>query len=172
MESFPLPGGVRRWVVRLAQPAGSATAAGLAALVGRRTGLEPDPATNSMVSAFSVASAIARRTVAGRTILLGDAAHEISPIGGQGMNLGWLDVQALAPVLCGALAGGSGTGRFEEFEKARRKAAVRACRQAEMNMALGRPLPGPLLQLRSAALRTAASIPAVNRWAARRFTMQ
>ncbi|MFF1880372.1 FAD-dependent oxidoreductase [Pseudarthrobacter sp. NPDC058196] len=172
VESFPLPGGIRRWVVRLNCPAGAATAADLAGLVRRRTGIRPDPATTSMLSAFSVSSAIARRAVAGRTILLGDAAHEISPIGGQGMNLGWFDAEALAPLVSLAVAGGPAHSQFSDFERARRRAAVRARRQAEINMALGRPLAAPLLRIRTAALRTAASIPAVNRWAGRRFTMQ
>lgn len=171
VESFPLPGGIRRWVVRLSRPACPATASDLAALIGQRTGIEPDPATNSMLSAFSVTSAIARRTVAGRAILLGDAAHEISPIGGQGMNLGWLDAEALAPLVRAGLAGGPAGRQFRDFERARRRAAARARRQAEINMALGRPLPAPLLRIRTAALGAAASIPAVNHWAARRFTM-
>ncbi|WJH26275.1 FAD-dependent oxidoreductase [Pseudarthrobacter defluvii] len=172
VESFPLPGGVRRWVVRLGQPAGPAAGPQeLAELVRCRTGFLPDAASNSMLSAFSVRSTIARRTVMGRSVLLGDAAHEISPIGGQGMNLGWLDAKELLPVVCAALAG-KPTGReFREFEKSRQKAAVLARRQAEVNMMLGRPLPSRLLGIRTAAIGAAAAIPAVNRWAARRFTM-
>ena len=172
VESFPLPGGVRRWVVRLGQPAGPAAGPQeLAELVRCRTGFLPDAASNSMLSAFSVRSTIARRTVMGRSVLLGDAAHEISPIGGQGMNLGWLDAKELLPVVCAALAG-KPTGReFREFEKSRQKAAVLARRQAEVNMMLGRPLPSQLLGIRTAAIGAAAGIPAVNRWVARRFTM-
>lgn len=173
VESFPLPGGVRRWVVRLGGAA--APAAGpvhLAELVRRRTGIHPDPATNSMLSAFSVRSGIAERTVAGRSVLLGDAAHEISPIGGQGMNLGWLGAQELVPVVCAALAGQPTGGQLREFEKHRRRAAILARRQAEINMMLGRPLPQPFLRMRTAAIGAAAAVPAVNLWAARRFTMQ
>jgi 2-polyprenyl-6-methoxyphenol hydroxylase-like FAD-dependent oxidoreductase len=111
---------------------------------------------------------------AGRVVLIGDAAHEISPIGGQGMNLGWLDAQALSPVILSALSGGKDrTGRqFEEFEAGRRRAALLARRQSEINMMLGRPLPVPLLALRNLAISAAAGTPAVNRWVARRFTMQ
>ena len=172
VESFPLPGGVRRWVVRLGQPAGpEAGPDELAELVRSRTGFLPDPASNSMVSAFGVRSTIARRTVAGRSVLLGDAAHEISPIGGQGMNLGWLDARDLLPVVCSALAGRPTGRQLRDFERGRQKAAALARRQAEINMMLGRPLPPRLLAIRTAAIGAAAAIPAVNRWAARRFTM-
>ncbi|UTT67860.1 FAD-dependent monooxygenase [Arthrobacter sp. DNA4] len=172
VESFPLPGGVRRWVVRLGAPAGPAAGSGhLAELVHRRTGIRPNPSTNSMLSAFNVQSGIAQRTVAGRTVLLGDAAHEISPIGGQGMNLGWLGARDLVPVACAALAGEPTGAQLRQFDQSRRQAAVLARRQAEINMMLGRPLPGPLLRIRTAGVAAAAAIPAVNQWAARRFTM-
>jgi 2-polyprenyl-6-methoxyphenol hydroxylase-like FAD-dependent oxidoreductase len=128
-----------------------------------------------MVSAFSVQSALTTRMAAGRVVLIGDAAHEISPIGGQGMNLGWLDAQALSPVIRAALAGSRKDGNdrhFMEFEAGRRQAATLARRQSEINMMLGRPLPGPLLALRNLGISAAAATPAVNRWVARRFTMQ
>ncbi|MGX5717814.1 FAD-dependent oxidoreductase [Arthrobacter sp. MAHUQ-56] len=171
VESFPLPGGIRRWVVRLGRPATTAGPQDLAAMVLERTGIRPVPGTNSMLSAFSVQSTLARRTRAGRSLLLGDAAHEISPIGGQGMNLGLLDAQALAPLLLSTLQGQPMDGRFSRFEKNRRRAALVARRQAEINMMLGRPLPPPLQRVRTAAIGAAASRPAVNRWVARRFTM-
>lgn len=173
VESFPLPGGVRRWVVRLGLPA--APGAGpdhLAGVVRRRTGIHPDPATNSMLSSFSVRSGIARRVVAGRAVLLGDAAHEISPIGGQGMNLGWLGARELVPVVLAALAGKPMGRQLRKFEGSRRRAATVARRQAEINMLLGRPLPLPLLRIRTTAIGAAAAVPALNQWAARRFTMQ
>lgn len=172
VESFPLPGNLRRWVVRLADPAPRAGAEELARLVHQRTGISPDPASSTMLSAFSVRSAIARRTVRGRTMMLGDAAHEISPIGGQGMNLGWLDAAALAPLIPRLLAGPHPARELREYQVTRSRAAHQARRQAEINMMLGRPLPPPLLAVRSAAIGAAAAVPAVNRWVARRFTMQ
>ncbi len=108
--------------------------------------------------------------VAGRGVLIGDAAHEISPIGGQGMSLGWLDALALAPLVPALLAGGRTGLRSFERESVRR--AGRAARQAEINMALGRPLPGGPLAARNGVIAAAAAVPAVNRFVARRFTMQ
>ncbi|SDW52179.1 2-polyprenyl-6-methoxyphenol hydroxylase [Arthrobacter sp. cf158] len=172
VESFPLPGGVRRWVVRLGEPDRGTTAAGLAELVGSRTGEVLDAASNSMVSAFEVSSRLAKRMIHGRVILLGDAAHEISPIGGQGMNLGWLDAAALAPIMDASLKGDDVGRRLREFEKLRRSAAVRASRQAGLNMALGRPLPPQFMTTRNKLFAAALELPAVAGLVERRFTMR
>jgi 2-polyprenyl-6-methoxyphenol hydroxylase-like FAD-dependent oxidoreductase len=172
VESFPLPGGLRRWVVRVREAAPAPTALELAALVQQRTGIRPETATNTMLSSFSVRSTMASKLVAGRAVLIGDAAHEISPIGGQGMNLGWLDAQELAPIISDALAGGSVGRRLRDFELRRQRAADVARWQSELNMMLGRPLPRTFLGLRNGAMGAVASVPAVNRLVARRFTMQ
>ncbi|MFE4195068.1 FAD-dependent oxidoreductase [Paenarthrobacter sp. NPDC056912] len=172
VESFPLPGGVRRWVVRLGEPDRGSTAARLAALVGARTGEVLNPGTNTMLSAFDVQARLVKRMVHGRVILLGDAAHEISPIGGQGMNLGWLDAQALAPII-GAFLDGNHVGRqLQEFEKSRRLAASRASRQAGLNMALGRPLQPLVLSARNSLFARTLLVPGVAALVERRFTMR
>ncbi|MDI2033964.1 FAD-dependent oxidoreductase [Paenarthrobacter nitroguajacolicus] len=172
VESFPLPGGVRRWVVRLGGPATDATPAGLAGLVRARTGEVLDAAGNSMLSAFEVESRLAPRMIHGRMALLGDAAHEISPIGGQGMNLGWLDAAALAPIIAASMAGTDVGASLENFERSRRKAAVRASRQAGLNMALGRPLPPAAMAARNRLFAGLLGVPGVAQMVERRFTMR
>lgn len=172
VECFPLPGTLRRWVVRLGDTGYGRDAVGLARMIEQRTGIGVDPASNSMLSRFGVRSRLVRRMVAGRTVLIGDAAHEISPIGGQGMNLGWLDAVALAPLVLAALGGANVGAELRTFEAGRTAAAARAARQSEINMALGRPLPAAPWSVRNRAIAAAAAVPAVNRLVARRFTMQ
>lgn len=172
VESFPLPGSVRRWVVRLGKPPSCPDAEQLAGLVARRTRMQLDPGANTMLSSFSVRSRLAARMVSGRTALVGDAAHEISPIGGQGMNLGWLDAEALLPAITAVVHGQPSADSLRHFDATRRRAAAAARRQAEVNMALGRPLPDGLLRPRNAVIARAAAIPAFNAMVARRFTMQ
>jgi 2-polyprenyl-6-methoxyphenol hydroxylase-like FAD-dependent oxidoreductase len=139
--------------------------------VRERTGLDIDAGTNSMLSRFGVRTRLACRMLTGRVVMIGDAAHEVSPIGGQGMNLGWLDAAALAPIVSAAVRGQEVESDLRTFERIRLRAAARATRQAEINMALGRPLPGGLLAARNRAIGGVAAVPAVNALIARRFTM-
>lgn len=166
VESFPLPGGRRRYVALVGADArpgtvDSAAAADLAALVQQRTGAAVDPSSCSMTSGFRVRRRTADRVGVGRVVLIGDAAHEVSPIGGQGMNLGWLDAAALAPVLAEAVRTGS-AGPWPGYARRRQASARRAARQAELNMAIGRTASGAALVGREALLRSALSLPSAH----------
>lgn len=54
--------------------------------------------------AFPLRRQLVRRQVAGRVLVLGDAAHVVHPLAGQGVNLGLRDVAALAAEIESALA--------------------------------------------------------------------
>lgn len=172
VESFPLPGGKRRWVAHTRSLRTDADAKALASMVRERTGQQPSAAGNSMLSAFSVRTALPRQLVHGRTILAGDAAHEVSPIGGQGLTLGWLDAAELAPLLAAGVRGENVQAQLVQFDRRRRRAARIASAQARLNMALGRPLPARLMRVRNTALSILFRAQPVSDLVARRFTMQ
>lgn len=178
VESFPLPQGKRRYVAHTGlgsteEPSTTTpTPERLAAIVSERTGDPIDAESTTMLSAFGVRRRQRRSLVAGRVLHLGDAAHEISPIGGQGMNLGWADARAFAPAITRAVRNGRPDDR-ELLDISRRQlaAARRAGRQAAVNMLLGRPGSPLTVPLRDAALRAALGGPAMP-WFADAYTMR
>jgi 2-polyprenyl-6-methoxyphenol hydroxylase-like FAD-dependent oxidoreductase len=164
VESFPLPGGRRRFVVGVrARERDGDPATLIARAVAARTGHVVSASELDPVSGFGVRRRLARRMVAGRGALIGDAAHEISPIGGQGMNLGWLDADALAPILVDAVRARRGVpdpARLARWERDRLASARRAAVQSEINTALGRPVRGLTRLVRDAGLRAVLASPA------------
>ncbi len=73
--------------------------------------------------AYPLSLAIARRFVAERFALLGDAAHVVHPLAGQGLNLGFRDVASLAECVVDAARLGldpGSPGALERYERWRR----------------------------------------------------
>lgn len=66
---------------------------------------------------YPLSLSLAERFVAPRLALVGDAAHGVHPIAGQGLNLGFRDVGALAQVLIEAARRGEDIGAIDVLER-------------------------------------------------------
>ena len=92
----------------------------------------------------------------GGLFAIGDTAHEVSPIGGQGMNLGLLDAATLAPLLARWVRVGEPPDHDLARWEAHRLASARtAAAIATLNTTLGRPLGRAAQALRRTGLRLA-----------------
>ncbi|MBL0709428.1 MAG: FAD-dependent oxidoreductase [Colwellia sp.] len=100
-----------------------------------------------------------------RVLLLGDAAHTINPMAGQGVNLGFKDVKALQNVIACAIADGkcwSNIDVLAQYEKVRRKDNL--LMQSTMDaLYFGFSHPSPLIKtLRNVSLLALNKVPFVN----------
>ncbi len=162
LESFPLPGARRRYVAWDAHPDDDRTGARLDRLRRVLSGAGEGDAASRLVSAsgFRVRRVVVARMRRGALVVVGDAAHEVSPIGGQGMNLGLLDAATLAPLLAAWVrAGAPPEQALARWERRRVASARTAAALASMNTALGRPLGPRADAARRAALRAVLAPP-------------
>ena len=117
----------------------SATAIGRCARGARH----PSPTRFETATAFGIRRVCAPQLRRGRLFVIGDAAHEVSPIGGQGMNLGLLDAIGLAPLLARWVHERTAPeAELAAWERRRVRSAVRAGQLAAVNTVLGRPRGG------------------------------
>ncbi|OAN61924.1 hypothetical protein A8B79_05765 [Balneola sp. EhC07] len=139
IESFPLPDNMRRWVVKTDSYIDSPTQNILADFVKQRVGTDLKTLKNTMISSFGVQNFSAENYFKDRVILCGDAAHVVSPIGGQGMNLGWIGAWLLAKALSKIKMNPEKETEFlSDYQKQQKKIVKKASRRAEWNMRMGR----------------------------------
>jgi len=133
VESFPLPGGKRRWILQTDRRLENPPEGFVSRLTHQRTGITLAVADQVSVSAFTPHHFNCDRYYDGRVILCGDAAHGMSPIGGQGMNTGFADAEFLAEVLSYS----DPAALLPAYSRFRRQAARSAIRRAHWGMWFG-----------------------------------
>ncbi len=134
------------------------------------------------IASFPLKLQYALEYVRPRAVLLGDAAHVVHPLAGQGLNLGLLDCAALADVLgqgaAGAAAGGGGgrtsdaifgehklLRRYERWRRSENLLSAAALDGLERLFGRADPL---TVGLRTAGLNAVGKLPFVKRDIARR----
>jgi 2-octaprenylphenol hydroxylase len=117
-------------------------------------------------AAFDLTSIGARDYVGHRVALVGDAAHTVHPLAGQGVNLGILDAAALAQVLAAARAVGRDIGRAHTLRKYQRwrigHNAIMRTALSGFNWLFGNSF-GPLKDARNLGLRMTNQITPLKR---------
>lgn len=146
IECFPLPNKMRRWVVKTEGFIDESSPELISKLIDQRIGILLDPKTCESHSSFGVQHYVADRFIVDRVLLAGDAAHIVSPIGGQGMNLGWIDAWHLANVMsfCRGISKDLPIADMFVYETKQKPMAKKVAKRAELNMKMGRStsLPG------------------------------
>jgi putative polyketide hydroxylase len=99
---------------------------------------------------FTLSATISERLRAGRMLLVGDAAHQVPPFGGFGLNTGIQTAHNLAWKLGCVLRGEAGEALLDSYDRERREVATRVCEFGRVNA-------GYIEQL-MAAIRAASSI--------------
>jgi 2-polyprenyl-6-methoxyphenol hydroxylase-like FAD-dependent oxidoreductase len=138
VESFPLPNNQRRWIVQTESRLTDPPPGFVARVVRKRTGIELALQHQLNESTFTPRWFNCDRYHHGRIILCGDAAHSMSPIGGQGMNTGFADAEFLAEAMAAVLHRGQSLAPLlAAYSHYRRRAARSAISRAGWGMWLG-----------------------------------
>ena len=138
VESFPLPEGKRRWIVETKNFLEKPEPGYIEQEIFARTGFLPKTADKCWESPFGTQRHLAQHYFIGPVLFCGDAAHVMSPIGGQGMNTGWGDAEFAVQALVKTLRQPQELpGLFSTYQFYRKKAFRTAARRAAQLMRLG-----------------------------------
>jgi len=173
VESFPLPGGRRRWIIRKGWNGRDDLDEPFEQTIRRLTGMTVNESDRIDQSSFQPCRGIAGQFYRGRIALCGDAAHIMSPIGGQGMNTGFGDAFMLAQNFHTVLSRGEDThAQLAGYNRIRRRAFRLAATRSALGMKLG-VASGPMVsRLRGIFIRLLLRPAFIRRRVIEWFTMR
>jgi 2-polyprenylphenol 6-hydroxylase len=121
-------------------------------------------------AAFPLSQLVSRRLIKPRVALIGDAAHVVHPLAGQGVNLGFGDARALAAVLQQrALSGDSGEySLLRRFERARAEDILATRLVTDGLQRLFRARHPQIARLRNLGLNLTDAVPVIKTMLTRR----
>jgi len=170
VESFPLPHEQRRWIALTDRPNPDTNI--LAAQVRAITGCQLEVSAELWHSSFTPERLLAQAFFKDRVVLCGDAAHVMSPIGGQGMNTGFADAWQLAGLLRHLYKTQEAHAPlFARYECDRRHAFRIAANRAARSMWLGTRTGKIASAMRAFIIRHALSSSPLSRYLATYFSM-
>lgn len=108
---------------------------------------------------FPLTRSHANQYVKGRLVLVGDAAHTINPLAGQGVNLGFADAECLSALLIKQFSAGADLAApalLAKYESERRKANLLMMSAMDVFYQVFSSKLKPLVQLRRLGLQVAA----------------
>lgn len=156
-----LPDGNQRIVTTDSPSATLPTREELEDLVRVRTGTPAHIESIAWMSRYRVGHGLADAYRRGRVLLAGDAAHQHSPAGGQGMNTGIQDAVTLAGLLERALR--DDLAVLDEYERRRRPIAASVIRFSDLFTRAVTVRNGALRRLRNLGLVTVGRVPRLRR---------
>ncbi|MDF3128589.1 NAD(P)/FAD-dependent oxidoreductase [Kiritimatiellaeota bacterium B1221] len=163
VESFPLPGHLRRWVVQVL-PGQPSEVSHIIERVRDAAGVNLAGVPHGTPSSFIPRRAIASHFHRGAFVLCGDAAHQLSPIGGQGMNTGFADAYQLAEAL-------TKSQPLKLWTKHRTRAFNQAATRAALGMKLGTLTGIPASKFRARILHFLLNNPRSSQTLSRSYAM-
>jgi 2-polyprenyl-6-methoxyphenol hydroxylase-like FAD-dependent oxidoreductase len=138
VESFPLPENQRRWIIQTRHFMDNPPENFLIEQIEKRSGYELKPSDQISQSPFGTQHYRMPVFHENGVFFAGDAAHIMSPIGGQGMNTGLADADLLAFILETRVRENAGLHKLEaKYSFFRRKAAKTATFRAKLSMKTG-----------------------------------